>query len=77
MTCHKLSKCGFFLYDNDLCLFCQHNDINEIQKHLNDDFCNICDWFVDNRLSIHFGEDKKNQYFLLLNLRGKIYKNLT
>ena len=22
------------------------------------DFSNICDWFVDNKLSIHFGEDK-------------------
>ena len=21
-------------------------------------FSNVCDWFVDNKLSIHFGEDK-------------------
>ena len=27
-------------------------------KRLNGDFTNICEWFVDNRLSIHFGEDK-------------------
>ena len=26
----------------------------------NEDFENICDWFVDNKLSIHFGEDKIN-----------------
>ena len=25
---------------------------------LNEDFANICDWFVDNKLSIHFSEDK-------------------
>ena len=25
---------------------------------LNEDFANICDWFVDSKLSIHFGEDK-------------------
>ena len=36
----------------------QHKDIEEIEKVLNNDFENICDWFVDNKLSIHFGEDK-------------------
>ena len=25
---------------------------------LNEDFANICDWFVDNKLIIHFGEYK-------------------
>ena len=25
---------------------------------LNEDFANICDWFVGNKLSIRFGEDK-------------------
>ena len=25
---------------------------------LTKDFCNIGDWFVDNKLSIHFAEDK-------------------
>ena len=29
-----------------------------IEKQLNGDFTNIYEWFVDNRLSIHFGEDK-------------------
>ena len=28
------------------------------KKQLTKDFSNICDWFVDNKLSIHFGEDK-------------------
>ena len=27
-------------------------------KRLNEDFTNICEWFVDNILSIHFDEDK-------------------
>ena len=32
----------------------------ELTKNLS----NICDWFVDNKLSIHFGEDKtKLRYF--------------
>ena len=34
----------------------EHKDIEEIEKVLNNE--NICDWFVDNKLSIHFGENK-------------------
>ena len=33
-------------------------NINIIEQQLNRNFSNICDWFVDNKLSIHFGEDK-------------------
>ena len=36
----------------------QHRDVNKIKKQLNKDFENVSDWFVDNKLSIHFGEDK-------------------
>ena len=36
----------------------QHKDVEEIEKVLNNDFENICDWFVDNKLSIHFVEDE-------------------
>ena len=53
-------KCNLFLYAYDACLLCQHKhkDINEIEKQLNKDFDSICDWFVDNKLSIHFGDNK-------------------
>ena len=51
-------KCDLFLHADDTCLLCQHKDINKIENQLSVDFCNICDWFVDNKLSIHFGEDK-------------------
>ena len=51
-------NCDLFLYADDTCLVCQHKDINKIENQLSEDFCNICDWFVDNKLSIHFGEDK-------------------
>ena len=33
-------------------------------KQLNVDLSNICDWFVDNKLSIHFGEDKTKSIIL-------------
>ena len=41
----------------------QHRDVEEIEKQLNMNFGNTCDWFVDNNLSIHFGEDKTKSFF--------------
>ena len=51
-------KCDLFFYANDTCLVCQHKDINKIENELHGYFCTICDWFVDNKLIIHFGEVK-------------------
>ena len=53
-------KCELPLYADDTCLIFQHSEINEIEIQLNKNFSSICDWFVDNKLSIHFGEDKTN-----------------
>ena len=46
------------LYADDTCLIFQHKDMTEIEMTLNKNFCMLCDWLVDNKLSIHFGEDK-------------------
>ena len=51
-------KSNPFLYADDSCLIFQGKDVTEIEKQLNGDFTNICEWFVDNRLSIHFSKDK-------------------
>ena len=39
-------------------IFRQHKDVTEIENVLNKEFANVCNWFVDKKLSIHFGEDK-------------------
>ena len=44
---------NLFLYADDICLMYQHRDVKETEKQLNRDFENVCDWFVDNKLSIH------------------------
>ena len=49
---------NLFLYADDSCLIFQHKDVEEIKKVLDNEFENISNWFVDNKLSIHFGEDK-------------------
>ena len=48
----------WYLYADNSCLLFQHKNVTEIKKQLTKDFSNICDCFVDNNLSIHFGEDK-------------------
>ena len=60
-----------FLYADDSCLVCQHKDVNEIEKQLNVEFPNICDWFMDNKLSIHFGEDKMKSLLLACKFKKK------
>ena len=49
--------CDLLLYADDSCLVFGDNNVNEIEKQLNRNFNSLCDWFVDNKLSIHFGED--------------------
>ena len=65
-------KCELLLYADDTCLIFQHNDIKEIEIQLNKNFSLICDWFVDNKLSIHFGKDKTK--LILFSSKRKIKK---
>ena len=51
--------CELLLYADDTCLIFQHKDITEIESAVNKNFSMLCDRFVDNKLSIHFGEDKR------------------
>ena len=69
-------KCDLFLYVDDSCLVCQHEDINKIENQLNDNFCNICDWFVDNKLSIHCGEDSTKSILFAPKFKRKNIKKL-
>ena len=53
-------SCDLLLYADDSCLVFTGKDIDKIETQLNNDFNSICDWFIDNKLSIHFGEDETN-----------------
>ena len=65
-------KCNLFLYADDTCLVFQSKNVKDIKNQLNEDFAHICDWFVDNELSIHFGEDKTKS--ILFASKSKIKK---
>ena len=68
-------KCDLFFYAVDTCLVFKSKNVNDIEKELNEDFANICDWFVDNKLSIRFGEDKLSPSFSLLSVRSKSFRS--
>ena len=62
-------NCDLLVYVDDTGFVFQHKDINNII------FSNIYDWFVDNKLSIHFGEDKrKSILFAPLSKCKKLHK---
>ena len=68
----QVVKSNLFLYADESCLIFQGKDVIEIEKQLNRDFTSICEWFVDNRLSIYFGEDKNES--ILFGSKRKIKK---
>ena len=54
----SLSGAGSYLHADDTCIFYQHEDVRKIENVLNKEFSSLCQWFIDNKLSIHFGENK-------------------
>ena len=60
------------VYADDTCLIFQHKDIKEIEIQHNKNFSLICDWFVDNKLSLNFREDKTES--ILFSSESKVTK---
>ena len=56
--------CDLFLYADDTYLLFQHKDLEWIKEEVTKNLSNVCDWFVDNKLSIQFGEDKTKSILL-------------
>ena len=61
---------------DDSCLLFQHKNVTEIKKQLTKDFSNICDWFVDNKLSIHSGEEKTKLILFVFKRNLKLVEEL-
>ena len=58
-----LNETGSYLYADDTCIFYQDKDVEKIEKVLNKEFSSLCEWFIDNKLSIHFGDNKTKTIF--------------
>ena len=63
MTYHRHYETGSYLYTDNTCIFYQDKDIEKIEKFLNKEFSSLFEWFIDNKLSIHFGDDKTKTIF--------------
>ena len=61
----KAVECDLYLYANDSCLLFQHKCANEIKN-----------WFVDNQLSIHVGEDKTKSILFISKRNLKLVEEL-
>ena len=51
------------LYADDTCFIYMGKDIKTIEEQFNTDFSSLCDWFIDNKLSVHFGDEKQSILF--------------
>ena len=56
--------CDLLLYADDSCLIFRDTVIERIENKMNRNFNSLCNWFVENKLSSHFGENKPNPFFL-------------
>ena len=56
-----------FLCADDTYLTFQHENVKEIEDQSNLNLSGLCDWFIDNNLNVHLGEDKISPFFLELN----------
>ena len=56
--CHRHVVSELLLYADDTCLIYIGKDTKTIEEQLNRDFNSLCEWFIDNKLSIHLGEEK-------------------
>ena len=68
--------CDLLLYADDTCLGFTDKNIKTIEENLNSNFNSLCDWFVENKLSIHFGDDKTKSIVFGSKRRLKRLENL-
>ena len=55
------------LYADETCLVFKSKNDKDIENQLHEDFANICDWFVENKVSIP--SVKIKPYLSFLNVR--------
>ena len=61
---------------DDTYIFYQDKDVEKIEKVLDKKFSSLCQWFIDNNLSIHIGYDKTKTIFFLSNEKPSKSKHI-
>ena len=71
-------KYNLIFYADDKCLGFPSENIKDIKKQLNEDFSNICDCFIDNKLTTYLAKDKiKAIHYALKHTIKKVIKKVT
>ena len=58
-----LNETELYLYADHTCIFFQDKGVDKIEKVLNKELPSLSEWFIDNKLSIRFGDDKTKTIF--------------
>ena len=53
-----LSDSQTYIYVDNNSILYQDKNVGEMENVLNKILANVCEWFIDHKLSIHFGETK-------------------
>ena len=72
-----MKNCNLQLYTDDVCILYSYQNVKFIDRNLNDDFNNICEWLIDNKLSTHFGEDKTKSILFKRGNKSNLSLNIT
>ena len=68
-------KSNLFLYVDDSFLMYKRRDVKEIEELLNKYFENVYDWFIGNKLNIHFGENESKSILFASEGKSKVQQN--
>ena len=63
-------SCELLLYADDSCLAFTHKNVKYIEETLNKNLSSLCEWLVDNKLSIHLGKTES----ILFGTQNKLNK---
>ena len=70
-------KSDLVLHASISCLFFQRKNVRDFGMQLNEDFWNVGDWFVGNKLSNFFGVNKTKSILLFQAIKRKRFPRLT
>ena len=61
---------NYLLYADDTSIVFQYKKVTEIEKQPLRNFSSLCDWFVDNNLSVYFSQEKTKS--ILFGMKHKL-----
>ena len=73
----SLSDTDSYLHAGDICIFYHHEDVEKTENVLNGMFSSLFQWYIDNKLSINFGEDRTKSILFSIPLSNTKQQNIS